>query len=154
MSVEIERKFLVTNSSWQPTATQKHRIIQGYLSTDPARSVRVRIKDQLAFLTIKGATQGISRQEFEYSIPLNEAESILALCAVSHIEKTRFIVPAHGKTWEIDVFTGANTGLILAELELNHPNESFTKPKWVGKEVTEDKRYYNLALAHNPYSNW
>lgn len=154
MSVEIERKFLVTNSKWQAPKIQSFKIKQGYLSTDPARSIRVRIKNQLAFLTIKGATKGISRQEFEYPIPLHEAEKLLLLCTACLIEKTRFIVPADGKTWEIDVFSGANKGLVLAELELKHTNEAFTKPNWLGKEVSDDERYYNLALAQKPYKSW
>lgn len=153
MAHEIERKFLVTGETWR-TGTAGVPYVQGYLSQDPDRVVRVRRAGDRAFLTIKGRTRGITRPEFEYPIPLADAEELLKLCQGSLVEKTRFTVPWAGKHWEVDVFHGANTGLVVAELELASEEEPFERPPWLGAEVSQDPRYANVRLAACPFSRW
>ena len=153
MAIEIERKFLLKNDSWRAGATGEV-YCQGYCRNDSA-TIRVRIAGEMAFLTIKGQTQGCSRREFEYVIPVPDAEELLELiCAKPYIRKTRYLVPHDGRTWEIDVFDGDNAGLIVAEIELSDENETFELPPWIGHEVTGDQRYYNSSLAINPFKNW
>ncbi len=153
MPIETERKFLVIGDDWKDGATSEN-FSQGYLSQDPERSVRVRIAGNQAFLTIKGMSQGISRQEFEYPIPEDDARQLLTLCLPSIISKTRYFVQSHGKRWEVDEFHGDNQGLIIAEIELDDAAEQVELPHWTGKEVSDDPRYYNVALAKLPYSKW
>jgi adenylate cyclase len=154
--IEIERKFLVTSDAFKKEAFTKNQIAQGYLNSDPERTVRVRIKGEKGFLTIKGKgnASGISRFEWEKEIPVEEAKQLLALCENGVIDKTRFEVKAGSHIIEIDEFYGNNQGLVMAEIELKEENESFEKPNWLGKEVTGDERYYNAYLSQNPFSNW
>ncbi len=156
MATEIERKFLLRDESWRQEKILKQvRYRQGYLGSCPASSVRIRISDHDAFLNIKGATIGASRLEYEYPVPEADAAELLdQLCDKPLIEKTRFYVDYHGLTWEIDVFEGENTGLVVAEIELDAVDQTFDMPPWAGKEVTEDERYYNSCLAKSPYSEW
>ena len=154
MSVEIERKFLVISDAWQNQVIKRVHLKQGYLQTASERTVRVRTRDHEAFLTIKGKTSGISRVEYEYSIPYNEGLELLELSENIPIEKVRHIVVHDGLTWEIDVFEGLNTGLIIAEIELQTEHQEFSLPKWAGEEVSQDARYYNSALSIRPFSNW
>lgn len=154
--IEIERKFLVTSSTFKSEAFTKKRIKQGYLSAVPERTVRVRTKGEQAFLTIKGASNesGMSRYEWEKEITVLEAESLLLLCEKGIIDKTRYEVKIGKHVYEIDEFHGENEGLIMAEIELNSESEIFEKPLWLGKEVTNDKRYYNAYLSKNSFANW
>lgn len=152
MAVEIERKFLV-KEGWQPNSAGV-RIAQGYLSAVPERTVRVRIKGEKGYLTVKGKNQGISRAEFEYEIPVSDAEAMLALCEQPPVEKTRYLEAYEGHTWEIDIFTGANEGLRVAEIELPSEDADFVKPDWAGEEVSGDARYYNSSLSRHPYQQW
>ena len=155
MGIEIERKFLVANDSWRGAATSGVRYRQGYLSTNPDSSVRVRASGDRAWLNIKSATVGVTRHEYEYEIPVTDAHAILEeLCAKPLIEKTRFVVEHDGRTWEIDVFEGDNAGLIVAEVELEAEDEEFTLPAWAGEDVSSDVRYYNQRLVEHPYSRW
>lgn len=154
MAVEIERKFLLKNDSWRDSVIRSHVLKQGYLASSPLPTVRVRTSDDKAFLTIKGRTEGISRVEFEYEIPSDEAIEMLKLSAQAPIEKTRYIVQANGHTWEIDVFEGSNAGLVLAEVELDSEDEKIELPDWIDIEVTSDPRYYNSALSKAPFSTW
>ena len=155
MAIEIERKFLLRDDSWRTEVERAERMRQGYLVIDAVRSVRIRVAGAIAHLNIKSATKGISRDEYEYAIPIAEAEQMLdTLCAEPLIEKTRYWVNHQGHVWEIDEFAGANADLIVAEIELSDPGETFVMPTWVGQEVTDDLRYYNAALARNPYQNW
>ena len=153
---EIERKFLVKNESFKSLATAKKKISQGYLNTNPERTVRVRIADEKAFLTIKGKGNetGMTRFEWEKEIPLEEAKSLLELCEKGVIEKTRFEIPSGKHLFEVDEFYGENVGLIIAEIELSDENEAFEKPDWLGKEVTNDERFYNAYLSKNSFKNW
>ena len=151
MATEIERKFLVTGEIPDGDDTD---IVQGYLSLDPDRTVRVRIAGSRATLTIKGRTTGISRAEFEYTIPPEEAEQLLDLAIGTPIEKTRRRVPAGEHLWEIDTFHGANDGLVVAEIELGSESESFPHPEWLGEEVSADRRYLNSHLTQQPFSTW
>lgn len=154
MPVEIERKFLVIGDAWRDGASGK-TFRQGYLPAAPGCSVRVRIAEDAAWLALKGDTHGMSRPEYEYRIPVVEATEIMdILCRQPVIEKTRYLVGYHGMTWEIDVFAGANDGLVVAEIELEHESQAFDRPEWVGAEVTGDPRYYNASLAVEPYSAW
>lgn len=155
MPVEIERKFLVTNNDWRNNA-EGLTFCQGYLSRNPNCIVRVRTEGEKAFMTIKGPIQGLRRSEFEYSIPKEEAVAMLELCETPHIHKTRYRITYDNHVWEIDEFHGENEGLIIAEIELDDEQETFTLPSWVGKEVTEDRRYANSNLAIHPYKkgNW
>jgi adenylate cyclase len=154
MGIEIERKFLVAGDDWrQPVERQTH-FSQGYLSRDPARTVRVRIAGDTAFLTIKGATRGATRAEFEYEIPLADARQLLALCDGPVVEKIRHLCLFDGMTWEVDEFLGANAGLLVAEIELADEGQVFARPGWLGAEVTGDGRYVNANLAVNPFTRW
>ena len=155
MGIEIERKFLVTNDSWRGAVSIALPIKQGYLVGGKEASVRVRLQGDNANLNIKSATLGVRRQEFEYAIPLEEAEIILTtLCQRPIIEKTRYLVSYANKQWEIDVFEGDNAGLIVAELELHDEAEQFDPPPWLGEEVSDDPRYYNSCLSQHPYKDW
>ncbi|WP_366185440.1 CYTH domain-containing protein [Flavobacterium ovatum] len=156
MMIEIERKFLVTSEAFKKEAFSEKRIKQGYLSSVPERTVRVRTKGDRGFLTIKGASNesGLSRFEWEKEITVEEAENLLLLCEKGTIDKTRFEVKVHGHVYEIDVFYGENKGLIMAEIELLSETQAFEKPSWLGQEVTGDKRYYNSYLSCNPYIHW
>lgn len=155
MSKEIERKFLLRNDDWRAGDTPGTVFRQGYLSTVKERTVRVRIAGDKAFLTIKGLPQGIARSEFEYEIPLPDAEAMLdELCERPFIEKTRYRIEHAGLIWEIDEFTGANTGLIVAEVELDGEHQPVELPGWVGEEVSDDRRYSNSNLVRHPYSSW
>lgn len=155
MAVEIERKFLLKNSSWQDHADQGTRFSQGYLPGSKQASVRVRIEGERAFLNIKSATTGILRQEYEYEIPLDEATEILdTLCEKPLITKIRYHVKYVDHVWEIDVFEGDNQGLVVAEIELRSKDEIFALPGWVEKEVSDDVRYYNVNLVKHPYKDW
>jgi adenylate cyclase len=154
MPIEIEKKFLLINQSWRPQVQKSTRIAQGYLNTDPSRTVRVRIKGDQGFLTIKGKTEdGMSRAEFEYPIPISDAEDLLQLCP-NVLDKTRHLIPQDELTWEIDEFHGENQGLIVAEIELPSVDTHFFKPPWLGQEVSGEPRYYNSALSQTPYSRW
>lgn len=154
MGVEIECKFLIDKTKL-PTLKNGYAIKQGYIQTADHTTVRIRIRDKEAFLTIKGKSRGASRLEFEYPIPLKDAEEMLTnLCQSSHIEKTRYLVEHEGHTWEIDVFEGSNKGLIVAEIELESENEDFSLPEWVSEEVTHDTRYFNSNLIERPYTDW
>ena len=153
MSTEIERKFLVKSGSWRegPPGT---RICQGYLCRDPERTVRVRVKGEKGYLTVKGATRGIERREFEYPVPREDAEALLAMCRGPLLEKIRYERRVGRHLWEIDEFAGGNEGLILAEIELAGAGEEFEMPEWAGAEVSEDPRYYNACLAERPWREW
>jgi CYTH domain-containing protein len=155
MAIEIERKFLVTGP-YRDLATHTERIVQGYLSSVPERSVRVRIAGEHAYLTVKGrgSASGVSRFEWEREIPVADAEALLALCEPGVIDKVRHTVPDGGHTFEVDEFHGSNEGLVIAELELQAEDEVFSRPAWLGDEVTGDFRYYNASLARRPYSTW
>ena len=155
MGIEIERKFLVADESWREAAAAGMRYRQGYLSTDPCNSVRVRVSGDRAWLNIKSATVGVTRREYEYEIPSADAHAILEeLCVKPLIEKTRFIVAHEGHDWEIDVFEGDNSGLVVAEIELEAADDEFTLPAWAGEDVSGDVRYYNQRLVEHPYSSW
>lgn len=156
MGIEIERKFLVQADAWRQTVGQDpgRYLCQAYLNRDPGRTVRVRIDGGQAFLTIKGRSVGATRSEFEYAIPLADAQALLALADGPGVEKRRYRVPQAGLVWEIDEFLGANAGLVVAEIELAHEEQPFERPSWLGEEVTQDPRYFNSALAARPYSSW
>ncbi len=149
--VEIERKFLIDTRLWKPTVTGI-KISQGYLSIDSEKVIRVRIADEKGFLTIKGKSKGIVRTELEYEIPKNEAEVLLKMCNGFVVEKVRYKEKFMNMIWEVDVFEGKNKGLFLAEIELEHENQEFDLPDWVGQEVTFDYRFYNSWLSKNPFS--
>jgi adenylate cyclase len=154
MKLEIERKFLLKNEDWRKGATGT-RYRQGYLCTDPGRTVRVRVGGDTAILAIKGEGDGLSRPEYEYPIPAEEATALLDnLCLHPLVEKNRYRVPFAGMVWEIDEFFGANAGLLLAEVELERVDQKVPLPPWIGLEVTGDRRYYNAWLARHPYSTW
>ena len=161
MGIEIERKFLLVDEAWRAAAHKVLSMAQGYLndlamvdSGAMQTSVRVRIEGDVAFLNIKSREAGPSRQEFEYEIPLADARALLALCVGGKIDKHRHYVQNAGHVWEIDEFHGDNAGLVVAEIELASVDEDFTKPDWLGAEATHAQRYYNLALASRPYSQW
>lgn len=153
---EIERKFLVTSQVYRSQAVAKHHIAQGYLSSHPERTVRIRIKNGKGYLTVKGpsSANGLSRFEWDKEIPETEAKALLTLCEPGAIEKIRYEIPHGPHIIEVDEFSGANEGLILAEVELSKEDEAFEKPSWLGKEVTGDARYYNAQLTKNPYKQW
>jgi CYTH domain-containing protein len=155
MAQEIERKFLVSGD-FMPDVYQSDRIVQGYICSDKARTVRVRIRGGQGFLTIKGISteDGLSRYEFEKEISLQEAEELLLLCESGVIDKVRHLVQAGKHTIEVDVFAGANQGLVMAEVELSEANEVFESPHWLGVEVTGDCRYYNSYLSNRPFIQW
>lgn len=154
--IEIERKFLVTSEGYKAEATRSTRIVQGFLSTDPERTVRIRIKGSAGFITVKGksAEDGVSRFEWEREIPVTEAETLLKLCLPGIIDKIRYEIPVADVVFEVDEFFGDNTGLTIAEVELTHVTQQFPKPIWLGQEVTGDIRYYNSQLSNNPFKNW
>lgn len=155
MTLEIERKFLVTPGAWRPEPGRGVRLRQGYLSDDPARTVRVRVAGDLGLITVKGITRGISRLEFEFPIPIAEAEQLLnQLCAHPLIEKLRYRESYGGWTWDIDVFEGENAGLVVAEVELPSLLATVALPSWVGREVSDDPRYFNSNLARHPFTGW
>ena len=164
MNIETERKFLVLNDDFKAQAVRSYRIRQGYLAHDEGRTVRVRIRDDQGFLTIKGPSIVMgSRPEWEKEITLQEAEDLFPLCKPGSVDKTRWIVPVHSvmadpdrpsRYFEVDEFHGENEGLVMAEIELGSPDEPFESPSWLGKEVTDDKRYYNSYLAEHPYKTW
>ena len=153
---EIERKFLVKSDTYKTEAFSKKRIVQGFLNTHPERTVRVRIKDNSAFLTVKGKSNkaGTIRMEWEKEITVKDAEALLALCEEGKIDKVRYEVSVRNHIFEIDEFFGNNKGLTIAEIELSEENEKFKKPAWLGKEVTGKVKYYNSALSKNPFKNW
>jgi CYTH domain-containing protein len=153
MGIEIERKFLVEGDAWRVGASPS-RIVQGFLSRDPERIVRVRLRDGEAFLTIKGKGSGLARVEVEVAIPAEEARQLLPLCLPPLIEKTRHLVTWAGHLWEIDEFYGDNAGLVVAEVELAAEDEIFERPPWLGREVSEDFRYSNAALSERPWRDW
>jgi len=153
MGIEIERKFLVEGDAWRVGASPS-RIVQGFLSRDPERIVRVRLRDGEAFLTIKGKGSGLARVEVEVAIPAEEARQLLPLCLPPLIEKTRHLVTWAGHLWEIDEFFGDNAGLVVAEVELAAEDEIFERPPWLGQEVSEDFRYSNAALSERPWRDW
>jgi adenylate cyclase len=155
MGKEIERKFLVTGD-FKPHASKQTRIVQGYLSSVPERTVRARIKGDKGYLTIKGIgnASGASRYEWEREVPVNEVEELLKICEPGVIDKTRYLVKAGAHTFEVDEFYGENQGLIVAEIELASETDAFDKPKWLGVEVTGDTKYYNSMLMKNPFTRW
>jgi len=154
MGKEIERKYLVKKEAWKPSV-KGLEIRQGYLSSIKERVVRVRTKGPKAFITVKGITKGISRSEFEYEIPTEDANLMLTnLCEQPLVEKTRYLEEYKGHTWEIDEFFGANDGLIVAEVELKSADEKIDLPDWVSEDVSSDPRYFNSNLIANPYSKW
>ena len=152
MGLEIERKFLVTGEAWRAAPAVAYA--QGYLNRDPARTVRVRIAGDAAWLTVKGPTRGATRAEFEYAIPPADAQALLALCVGPPVRKLRRIVEHAGARWEVDEFLDANAGLVVAEIELPAEDAPFEPPAWLGAEVTHDARYFNSALAARPYAHW
>jgi CYTH domain-containing protein len=154
--VEIERKYLVTNCDFITESKENFRIVQGYLNSNPERTVRVRIKGGKGFLTIKGIgnESGMTRFEWEKEIKISEAEALLLLCEKGTIDKIRYNVIFENHLFEVDVFQGENEGLIVAEIELQSENETFSKPNWLGNEVTSDERYYNAYLSNNPFKSW
>jgi adenylate cyclase len=155
MAIEIEHKFLLANDGWREHVSRSVRYRQGYLSSQPTSSIRVRTSNDRAWLNIKTATIGTHRHEYEYEIPLADANEILdSLCKKPLIEKIRYFVTDNGNLWEIDEFEGENQGLIVAEIELDETGQTFSKPPWIGLEVTGDLRYYNNNLAIHPYSEW
>ena len=155
MGVEIERKYLIRMDHWQKINKGKGIYYrQGYISTDPEKTIRVRISDKSAFLAIKGISRGARRLEFEYEIPIIDAKELLNEFSVSTVSKIRYEIEYKGKLWEVDEFLEDNEGLIVAEIELDTENESFELPGWVGDEVTDDEKYYNSNLSINPYKVW
>ena len=154
--IEIERKFLLNSSAYKSAAFRKLKIRQGYLNSNPERSVRIRVQDEQGFITIKGKSNKsvIARFEWEKKIPLEEATILLELCEPSLIENTRYLVKFEGHLFEVDEFFGENEGLLLAEIELKSEDEIFSKPDWLGREVTGDKRYYNSYLSKTPFLKW
>lgn len=154
--IEIERKFLVKNNNFITEATSQTRIVQGYLNSDPLRTVRIRIKGDKGFITIKGKSNesGTSRLEWEKEIPLDEAEQLLLLCEEGIIDKIRYEITKGNHCYEVDIFNNENKGLIIAEIELKNENEPFEKPEWLAEEVTQDHRYYNSYLSNNPFTKW
>ena len=155
MAQEIERKFLV-KGDYKSSSKKETRITQGYLSSVPERTVRVRIKGDKGFITIKGIgnASGASRYEWEKEIPVSEVNELLELCEPGIIDKTRFLVDSGKHTFEVDEFYGDNEGLTVAEVELSDENEEFIKPEWLGEEVTGDTKYFNSMIMKNPYKNW
>jgi adenylate cyclase len=161
VGIEIERKFRVVGEGWRAQAVRSVRIAQGYINDMAAlregrqnASVRVRIAGEQAFLNLKSRELGTTRQEFDYPVPVADAEALLALCVGGRIDKVRHYVEVEGHTFEVDEFRGDNAGLVVAELELESAGQAYPRPDWLGAEVTEELRYYNLALAERPYSRW
>ena len=161
MAIEIERKFLVTGNAWREAAHEVVPMAQGYINDlgamdrgEQNASVRVRIQGDAAFLNLKSRELGRSRQEFDYAIPVDDARALLALCVGGVIDKRRHLVRHAGHLWEVDEFLGDNAGLVVAEIELSSADEAFVLPPWAAREVTDQARYYNLALASRPYARW
>ena len=156
MHIETERKFLVRDEGFKDQAVESHHIKQGYIAHDGGRTVRVRLWDDQGILTIKGPSMGagMSRYEWEKEISRQEAEDLFLLCKPGTVDKTRWIIPAGPRKFEVDEFHGENEGLVMAEIELGSEDESFERPSWLGEEVTGDKRYYNAYLALNPFKSW
>ena len=166
MGLEIERKFLIRGTPWLDAGSVGVEMHQGYLASGPASVVRVRLTHRIGWLCVKGHTQGISRSEFEYEVPVEDARSMLELCGPSRIHKTRYILregggPREGSgdaaaadRWEVDVFHDENEGLVVAELELRHEEQVFARPSWLGEEVSHDPRYRNSSLALTPFLSW
>ena len=156
MKREIERKFLITSDGYKQNISSKDDIVQGYLSTDPGRTVRLRISNSKGYLTIKGETSknGLCRLEWEKELPIEEANGLIALCLPNKIEKARYKVNYKGRLFEVDIFKGINDGLKIAEIELDSEADIFEKPKWLGEEVTGIKKYYNSQLCQNPFTKW
>ena len=161
MGIEIERKFLLADDGWRAAVQRSQTMAQGYINDMGAlreghqkASVRVRIAGDTGWLNLKSRELGHTRQEFDYPIPLADARGLLALCVGGRIEKVRHYIPWQGLTFEVDEFSGDNAGLLVAELELDHPDAVFARPGWLGREVTDELRFYNLALAERPYSQW
>lgn len=152
MGIEIERKFLVAGEGWRQPAPL--RISQGYLNRDADRTVRVRIAGERAYLTIKGRAKNLARPEFEYQIPVADAEQLLKLCEGPILEKHRHVLQHAGSRWEVDEFHGDNEGLVVAEIELDSAHQTFERPAWLGTEVTDDPRYLNSNLTSRPYRSW
>lgn len=153
MAKEIERKFLIDAERWKLQG-KPVKMAQAYLCIDEKKVIRVRVAGEQAFLTIKSNVKGISRDEYEYEIPLEDARKLLHLNQGALVEKTRYLFEEQGKLWEIDVFEGSNKGLIVAEIELNSEHEHFEKPEWILDEVSTDERYYNFNLSLKPYTTW
>ena len=153
MATEIERKFLMKSDAWRE-GPPGVKICQGYLARDRERAVRVRLMGAEAFLTVKGAGEGITRSEFEYPVPLADAQEMLTLCLPSPVEKVRHERHHAGSLWEVDEFLGDNAGLVVAEIELDAEHSDFEKPDWLGEEVTHDPRYLNACLAEHPWREW
>ena len=155
MGLEIERKFLVDHEKWRqvikPPGTHYR---QGYLLNDNKGVIRIRVTDKQGFITLKGPTDGVTRKEYEYKIPIEDGIELLNGFAVSEVEKTRYKIQFAGKLWEVDEFSGDNTGLIMAEIELHSEADEFEKPDWITIEVSDDERYYNSYLSVNPYKSW
>jgi adenylate cyclase len=160
MAIEIERKFLVAGEGWRSAVSRSAPMRQGYLNSIPdggaegRASIRVRVSGSDAWLNIKAAVLGSSRAEYEYPIPLADANEMLDRLCSGLIDKTRHYVEHHGHVWEVDEFAGDNAGLVVAEIELDRPDETFASPSWLGREVTDERRYYNHALALHPYRQW
>ena len=156
MNIEIERKFLVKNLNYKSESFEKKHIKQGYLNSDKNRTVRIRVSNNTGFITIKGKSNknGTSRFEWEKEIPVTEAEELLLLCEPTIIEKTRYLIKVGYHTFEVDEFAGDNSGLVVAEVELNAEDEVFEKPNWLSKEVTGDLKYYNSSISKLPFINW
>ncbi|MFM2395367.1 MAG: hypothetical protein RLZZ546_3350 [Bacteroidota bacterium] len=154
--IEIERKFLVKNTNFIAAATTQTRIVQGYLNSDPERTVRIRIKGNKGYITIKGKSNesGTTRLEWEKEIELDDAERLLLLCEKGKIDKIRYEIPIGNHCYEVDRFNDENEGLIIAEIELKNENELFEKPEWLAEEVTQDHRYYNSYLSNHPFTKW
>jgi len=155
MALEIERKFLINHEKWNTLLKPEGKLYrQGYLLSDDQKTIRIRLSDANAFITIKGNTTGITRNEFEYSIPKDDAKQLLDSFAASEVSKTRYEIYYKNKLWEVDVFHGSNEGLIVAEIELKSEDEDFELPEWVTEEVTDDARYYNSNLSLRPFNQW
>lgn len=155
MAIEIERKFRVVDSAWMSSVSRRRRIRQAYLTKNGRVAIRIRIDgEDRATLTIKTAQPAVLRHEYEYDIPIEDAEELLGLRDGAVIEKTRHEVPIGEVVWEIDVFAGENAGLVIAEVELVNGDQEFCRPSWVGEEITHDRRFYNADLAKRPFGNW
>jgi adenylate cyclase len=154
MGLEIERKFLIKNDAWKTAADNGTKIEQGYLNSNKERTVRVRIYGDAGFLTVKGKNNKLTRQEFEYNIPLVDAQELLKLCEKPLIEKTRYLIKENNHSWEIDIFEGENKGLEIAEIEIEKEKEEINYPDWLGKEVSNESKYYNSSLILRPYCKW
>jgi adenylate cyclase len=155
MGIEVERKFLVSDESWRDDVTSSTRIVQGYIAQTDSATVRVRVKGDSGFLTIKGLSVGLSRSEFEYEIPVADALAMLEELAQGPvIDKVRHLVTVGAHVWEVDVFAGDNAPLVMAEVELADSAQAFVRPDWAGVEVSDDQRYFNVNLARSPYSTW